>query len=338
MGHWLEPARTSIAQHAADLKVRRTWLFSSGPIGEPPLPTAEDAVPVDESMAATTATVTDRSPARSIGSAWASQSVRCCGLSAHTRGTTGIGAPSPTGLAGSRVISRSEAIVVARIAGGIGIARLIDEAFGCAADERNESPFHPRMHGVAMLSTEASGAGTTFRAGVDRTRHENRDGGAGTRRWVCPASPGTSLWREWRRGARRVSRSGIREDASDTGQEVLHARRTCTRHPAQCRSPAAGSSLGYRGRPDRRRRGRGVRRLQPPQRRGRPGREAGLAGRAASSLTTRLPDCFCCSGSGAAACGCRGHDSRAALRARRPRLQARVLTSTPATTQGRCPC
>ena len=53
MGHWLEPARAFVAQHAADLKARRTWLFSSGPIGEPPLPTAEDAVHVDEFMAAT---------------------------------------------------------------------------------------------------------------------------------------------------------------------------------------------------------------------------------------------------------------------------------------------
>ena len=53
MGHWLEPARTFVAQHATDLKERRTWLFSSGPIGAPPLPKAEDAVHVDEFMAAT---------------------------------------------------------------------------------------------------------------------------------------------------------------------------------------------------------------------------------------------------------------------------------------------
>lgn len=38
-GHWLEPARRFAKDHAAELATRPTWLFSSGPIGEPPKPT-----------------------------------------------------------------------------------------------------------------------------------------------------------------------------------------------------------------------------------------------------------------------------------------------------------
>lgn len=40
-GRWLEPAREYVATHAAALRERRVWLFSSGPIGEPPFPPDE---------------------------------------------------------------------------------------------------------------------------------------------------------------------------------------------------------------------------------------------------------------------------------------------------------
>ncbi|WP_206340227.1 flavodoxin domain-containing protein [Blastococcus litoris] len=40
-GRWLEPAREYAAQRAAALRARPTWLFSSGPIGEPPFPPDE---------------------------------------------------------------------------------------------------------------------------------------------------------------------------------------------------------------------------------------------------------------------------------------------------------
>jgi menaquinone-dependent protoporphyrinogen IX oxidase len=40
-GRWLEPAREYVAGHAALLRTRPTWLFSSGPIGEPPFPADE---------------------------------------------------------------------------------------------------------------------------------------------------------------------------------------------------------------------------------------------------------------------------------------------------------
>jgi menaquinone-dependent protoporphyrinogen oxidase len=53
VGHWLEPARTFAKRNAEALQARPTWLFSSGPIGDPPRPKAEDAVKVDDLMAAT---------------------------------------------------------------------------------------------------------------------------------------------------------------------------------------------------------------------------------------------------------------------------------------------
>jgi menaquinone-dependent protoporphyrinogen oxidase len=40
-GRWLEPAREYVATHAAALRERKVWLFSSGPIGEPPFPPDE---------------------------------------------------------------------------------------------------------------------------------------------------------------------------------------------------------------------------------------------------------------------------------------------------------
>jgi menaquinone-dependent protoporphyrinogen oxidase len=42
----VEPARTFAADHAAELAARPTWLFSSGPIGDPPRPKADEAVHV----------------------------------------------------------------------------------------------------------------------------------------------------------------------------------------------------------------------------------------------------------------------------------------------------
>jgi menaquinone-dependent protoporphyrinogen oxidase len=42
-GHWLKPARRLVDERADELAARRTWLFSSGPIGDPPMP--QDADP-----------------------------------------------------------------------------------------------------------------------------------------------------------------------------------------------------------------------------------------------------------------------------------------------------
>ena len=47
-GHWLPQAREYAATHADSLRRRPVWLFSSGPIGEPPFPPDEpyDVVPL----------------------------------------------------------------------------------------------------------------------------------------------------------------------------------------------------------------------------------------------------------------------------------------------------
>lgn len=49
-GRWLEPARTYATSHAAALRTKPVWLFSSGPIGSPPFPPDEphDAGPLRE--------------------------------------------------------------------------------------------------------------------------------------------------------------------------------------------------------------------------------------------------------------------------------------------------
>jgi menaquinone-dependent protoporphyrinogen oxidase len=44
MGHWLEPAKRFIEHNTAELLERPVWLFSSGPLGDPPKPVEE---PVD---------------------------------------------------------------------------------------------------------------------------------------------------------------------------------------------------------------------------------------------------------------------------------------------------
>ncbi len=44
-GHWPKPARELVERHAATLAGRPVWLFSSGPVGDPPKP-EEDPVDV----------------------------------------------------------------------------------------------------------------------------------------------------------------------------------------------------------------------------------------------------------------------------------------------------
>ena len=55
MGRWLEPARDFVEANDETLAARPTWLFSSGPIGDPPRPAADDAVQIDAIVAATNA-------------------------------------------------------------------------------------------------------------------------------------------------------------------------------------------------------------------------------------------------------------------------------------------
>jgi len=51
LGRWLEPARHLVDANAAVLSAVPVWLFSSGPIGDPPKPVEE---PADGAAAATT--------------------------------------------------------------------------------------------------------------------------------------------------------------------------------------------------------------------------------------------------------------------------------------------
>ncbi|MGY2066002.1 flavodoxin domain-containing protein [Blastococcus sp. SYSU DS0619] len=50
VGRWLEPAREYAATHTSALRTRPVWLFSSGPIGEPPFPpdVPHDVEPLSE--------------------------------------------------------------------------------------------------------------------------------------------------------------------------------------------------------------------------------------------------------------------------------------------------
>jgi menaquinone-dependent protoporphyrinogen oxidase len=43
-GHWMRAAKALVQRHSAALRWRDVWLFSSGPLGNPPVPAAE---PVD---------------------------------------------------------------------------------------------------------------------------------------------------------------------------------------------------------------------------------------------------------------------------------------------------
>lgn len=53
-GRWMKPARELVERAADDLAARPVWLFSSGPIGDPPKP-EEDPVDVAEIMELTSA-------------------------------------------------------------------------------------------------------------------------------------------------------------------------------------------------------------------------------------------------------------------------------------------
>jgi len=44
-GRWLQPARSLVQRQAAALSARPVWIFSSGPIGDPPMPAGEAEEP-----------------------------------------------------------------------------------------------------------------------------------------------------------------------------------------------------------------------------------------------------------------------------------------------------
>jgi len=52
-GRWMGEARRFADRHAAELAAHPTWLFSSGPVGDPPKPEAASAVKLDDVIAQT---------------------------------------------------------------------------------------------------------------------------------------------------------------------------------------------------------------------------------------------------------------------------------------------
>ena len=52
-GRWMGEARRFVDRHAEELATNPTWLFSSGPIGDPPKPEAGSAVKLDDVVAMT---------------------------------------------------------------------------------------------------------------------------------------------------------------------------------------------------------------------------------------------------------------------------------------------
>lgn len=49
-GHWLEPAKALVEENEYRLQIMPVWLFSSGPVGDPPEPSEDpaDAAPMTE--------------------------------------------------------------------------------------------------------------------------------------------------------------------------------------------------------------------------------------------------------------------------------------------------
>jgi menaquinone-dependent protoporphyrinogen oxidase len=55
MGHWLDVATKFVESRSTVLSARPTWLFSSGPIGDPPRPSEPEAVDVADLVSKTRA-------------------------------------------------------------------------------------------------------------------------------------------------------------------------------------------------------------------------------------------------------------------------------------------
>lgn len=88
-GHWLSPAKEFVQRNALALADRPVWLFSSGPIGEPPKPAEDPSTPSPWWRRPPPATI-GCSPASWTGGGWASPRRRSpwpCGRHTATSGT-----------------------------------------------------------------------------------------------------------------------------------------------------------------------------------------------------------------------------------------------------------
>jgi menaquinone-dependent protoporphyrinogen oxidase len=102
VGRWLGPARAFVDQHAGELAARPTWLFSSGPIGDPPKPVGDAAVNDDSLVEATGASEHRLFTGGSTGAGSGSASEPWCASSEPPRATTATGTTSGNGPARSR--------------------------------------------------------------------------------------------------------------------------------------------------------------------------------------------------------------------------------------------
>ena len=106
VGRWLGPARTFVEEHASELAARPTWLFSSGPIGDPPKPDAGAAVNVDGLVEASGALEHRLFTGGSTGAVSGSASEPWSASSEPPRATTATGTTCGNGPARLRARSR----------------------------------------------------------------------------------------------------------------------------------------------------------------------------------------------------------------------------------------
>ena len=116
-GRWLKAARRFVDEHESEFEVTPTWLFSSGPIGNPPKPEGDASMKVDAIVRRTVArdhrifagkldrerlTFPDRAIVTAVRSpegdfrdwpavaAWADEIARALVLEEHPSATTGV--------------------------------------------------------------------------------------------------------------------------------------------------------------------------------------------------------------------------------------------------------
>ena len=95
-GHWLKPARELVDRLDSELAKRPVWLFSSGPVGDPPSPRKTQSTWPTSSPPPTPASI-GCSLASWSASSSASLSGRSCRPCASPRGTSGTGPRSASG-------------------------------------------------------------------------------------------------------------------------------------------------------------------------------------------------------------------------------------------------
>ena len=100
-GHWLKPARELVERHAGVLAGRPVWLFSSGPVGDPPKPEEDPVEDMADLVDLTNAREHRVFAGKLVRKQLSSRSGRSCRPCASPRGTSGTGPRSASGRPGS---------------------------------------------------------------------------------------------------------------------------------------------------------------------------------------------------------------------------------------------